>query len=148
MHIHNNMCTYNRCNHYGVLSIGPKPLAEPPFRVPPGERSAPGLHIYIYICMYIYIYIYMCIHIYIYIYIYTHMFRLFGPRPWKILRHYLWKIGFLSNPDPGENLVSGNLVMETGCVLHLHARQRVSEPRQLRADDYICIHTDFRWGIC
>ena len=22
--------------------------------------------------------------------------------------------GFLSNPDPGENLVSGNLVMETG----------------------------------
>ena len=23
--------------------------------------------------------------------------------------------GFLSNPDPGENLVSGNLVMETGC---------------------------------
>ena len=23
---------------------------------------------------------------------------------------------FLSNPDPGENLVSGNLVMETGCV--------------------------------
>ena len=24
--------------------------------------------------------------------------------------------GFLSNPDPGENLVSGNLVMETGCM--------------------------------
>ena len=23
---------------------------------------------------------------------------------------------FLSNPDPGENLVSGNLVMETGCM--------------------------------
>ena len=23
--------------------------------------------------------------------------------------------GFLSNPAPGENLVSGNLVMETGC---------------------------------
>ena len=24
--------------------------------------------------------------------------------------------GFLSNPAPGENLVSGNLVMETGCI--------------------------------
>ena len=24
---------------------------------------------------------------------------------------------FLSNPDPGENLLSGNLVMETGCRL-------------------------------
>ena len=23
---------------------------------------------------------------------------------------------FLSNPDPGANLVSGNLVMETGCM--------------------------------
>ena len=27
------------------------------------------------------------------------------------------KNGFLSNPDPGENLVSGNLVMETGCIV-------------------------------
>ena len=25
--------------------------------------------------------------------------------------------GFLSNPAPGKNLVSGNLVMETGCTL-------------------------------
>ena len=41
--------------------------------------------------------------------------RLFGPSPWKILRHYLWTNGFLSNPAPGENLLSGNLVMETGC---------------------------------
>ena len=31
------------------------------------------------------------------------------------LSRYLWKKRFLSNPDPGENLVSGNLVMETGC---------------------------------
>ena len=31
------------------------------------------------------------------------------------LSRYLWTKGFLSNPDPGENLVSGNLVMETGC---------------------------------
>ena len=41
--------------------------------------------------------------------------RLFGPSPWKILSHYLWTNGLLSNPAPGENLVSGNLVMETGC---------------------------------
>ena len=26
------------------------------------------------------------------------------------------KHGFLSNPAPGENLLSGNLVMETGCI--------------------------------
>ena len=43
-------------------------------------------------------------------------FRLFGPRPWKILRHYLWTNGFLSNPAPNENLVSGNLVMEIRCM--------------------------------
>ena len=42
--------------------------------------------------------------------------RLFGPRPWKILATTYDKKGFLSNPDPGENLVSGNLVMETGCT--------------------------------
>ena len=33
------------------------------------------------------------------------------------LSHYLWTNGFLSNPDPGENLVMENLVMETGCML-------------------------------
>ena len=43
--------------------------------------------------------------------------RLFGPSPWKILRHYLWTNGLLSNPAPGEDLLSGNLVMETGCKL-------------------------------
>ena len=43
--------------------------------------------------------------------------RLFGPRPWKILRHYIWTNGFLSNPAPGENLLSGNIVMETGCTV-------------------------------
>ena len=31
------------------------------------------------------------------------------------LSRYLWTNGFLSNPAPGENLLSGNLVMETGC---------------------------------
>ena len=98
-------------------------------------------HIYIYICFYIYIYIY--------IYIYVEIVRadrtartegprtggagtaqdytrspledphLFGPSPWKILRHYLCTNGFLSNPAPGENILSGNLVMETGCKAHL-----------------------------
>ena len=42
-------------------------------------------------------------------------FRLFGPSPWKILATAYETNGFLSNPAPGENLVSGNLVMETGC---------------------------------
>ena len=41
--------------------------------------------------------------------------RLFGPRPWKILAATYEKQRFLSNPDPDENLVRGNLVMETGC---------------------------------
>ena len=41
--------------------------------------------------------------------------RLFGPSPWKILATTYEQKGFLSNPAPGENLVSGNLVMETGC---------------------------------
>ena len=39
--------------------------------------------------------------------------RLFGPRPWKVLAATYETNGFLSNPDPGENLLSGNLVMET-----------------------------------
>ena len=46
-------------------------------------------------------------------------FRIFGPRPWKILATTYERNGFLSNPDPGENLVSGNLVMETGCISYV-----------------------------
>ena len=42
--------------------------------------------------------------------------RLFGPSPWKVLRHYLWTNGFLSYPAPAENPLSGNFVMETGCT--------------------------------
>ena len=42
--------------------------------------------------------------------------RLFGPSPWKILALIVYTNGFLSNPAPGENLESGNLVMETGCT--------------------------------
>ena len=45
--------------------------------------------------------------------------RLFGPSPWKILATSCetWNKWFLSNPAPGENLLSGNIVMETGCIL-------------------------------
>ena len=89
-----------------------------------------------YVCTYVYIYIY----IYIYIHIYTHLyiricgrhglllvlhpvsvrrFPSFRTQPLENLSHYLWKNGFLSNPAPGENLVSGNLVMETGCTKHI-----------------------------
>ena len=42
--------------------------------------------------------------------------RLFGPSPWKILAATNEKT-YLSNPAPGENLESGNLVMETGCTI-------------------------------
>ena len=42
--------------------------------------------------------------------------RLFGPGPWKILATTCETNGFLSSPAPGENLLSGNLVMETGCT--------------------------------
>ena len=42
--------------------------------------------------------------------------RLFGPGPWKILATTYDKQRFLSNPAPGENLLSGNLVKETGCI--------------------------------
>ena len=35
--------------------------------------------------------------------------RLFGPSPWKISALIVSKNGFLSNPAPGENLLSGNL---------------------------------------
>ena len=42
--------------------------------------------------------------------------RLFGPSPWKILATTYEQKGLLSNPAPGENIPSGNLVMETGCT--------------------------------
>ena len=43
-------------------------------------------------------------------------FPSFRTQPLESLSHYLWtKNRFLSNPAPGENLLSGNLVMETGC---------------------------------
>ena len=41
-------------------------------------------------------------------------FPSFRTQPLENLSHHLWTNGFLSNPAPGENLESGNLVMETG----------------------------------
>ena len=38
------------------------------------------------------------------------------------------KNGFLSNPAPGENLESGNLVMETGCIVLRHLTSRPDAP--------------------
>ena len=38
------------------------------------------------------------------------------------LSRYLWTKKILSNPDPGENLVSGNLVVETGCTHQLYSQ--------------------------
>ena len=46
-------------------------------------------------------------------------FRLFEPRPWKILATTYEQKRFLSNPDPGESLVSGNLVMEISIYVHM-----------------------------
>ena len=51
-------------------------------------------------------------------------FPSFRTQPLENLSHYLRKKTFLSNPAPGENLLSGNLVMETGCMgIRLRFRQ-------------------------
>ena len=42
--------------------------------------------------------------------------RRLPPSPWKILATTYEQKRFLSNQAPGENLLSGNLVMETGCI--------------------------------
>ena len=39
---------------------------------------------------------------------------IFGPRPWKFLALIVQNNGFLSNPDPGENLVSGSVFVLGG----------------------------------
>ena len=96
------------------------------------------VYIYIYTCMYAYIYIYIYTHMYTHwkhggeikallkrsffltkpLILGLHpvsitIFPSFRTQTLDNLSHYLWKNRFLSNPDPGENLVSGNLVMET-----------------------------------
>ena len=47
------------------------------------------------------------------------------------LSRYIWKNRFLSNPDPGENLVSGNLVMETWCILRSKLGQHSTPPGEV-----------------
>ena len=42
-------------------------------------------------------------------------FPSFRTQPLENLSHCLWQKRSMSNPAPGENLVSGNLVMKTGC---------------------------------
>ena len=90
---------------------------------------------YVCVCMYVYVYTYIYIYIYIYN-VHTHItysivvsrctvqrirpvsvrkFPSFRTQPLENLSQYLWKRRYLSNPAPGENLLSGNLVMETGC---------------------------------
>ena len=54
---------------------------------------------------------------------------------------------FLSNPDPGENLVSGNLVMETGCSArqgsHLSVLSQISNCQGLgRKNKHEILKTD------
>ena len=46
--------------------------------------------------------------------------HLFGPSPWRKILAATNEKKYLSNPAPGENLLSGNLVMETGCILIVH----------------------------
>ena len=127
------------------------------------------IYIYIYQPMYIYIYIYTYtlestfVYTNIYTYVHIHIgvytrspsqeFRLFGPRPWKILATTYENNRFLSNPDPGDNLVSGNLVMETGCTrppapelasirrAHPNSRSIYKQPRIQTSKIYI------QWGI-
>ena len=58
--------------------------------------------------------------------------------PLENLSHYLWTNGFLSNPAPGENLVSGNLVMETECMPSFSS---LSPPPSLRAGCFGLVRT-------
>ena len=104
-----------------------------------------SIHIYIYIyihtCIYIYIYTHAHTHTHTHrwastsnpgsasgsawSHVYARMihpvsvtrFLSFRTQTLENLSHYLWTNGFLSYPDPGENLVRGNLVMETRCML-------------------------------
>ena len=52
--------------------------------------------------------------------------RLFGPGPWKVLAATNEQ-KYPSNPAPGENIVSGNLVLETGCTCRTVAPSRASQ---------------------
>ena len=79
---------------------------------------------YTYTYTYIHIHAYTCAYIYIYN-LYVSLFAcytrspledslLFGPSPWKILAATNEQ-DMSEQPSPWRNLLSGNLVMETGC---------------------------------
>ena len=110
---------------YAPVRLLSPPCASRPLRVLPLS-----LYIYIYIYTYIYIYIYTHTPNYIfqthnYLLLWTspsglppvsvRRFPSFWTQPLENLSIDSVTNGFLSNPAPGENLVSGNLVMETGC---------------------------------
>ena len=63
--------------------------------------------------------------------------RLFGPSLW------LWTNGFRSNPASGENLLSGNLVMETGCRGIRRQGSFVRSPKFLCFNTVPCRHMPF-----
>ena len=56
-------------------------------------------------------------------------FPSFRTQPLENLSHYLCTKGFLSNPAPGDNLLSGNLVMETGCMCAWRRPASARRPR-------------------
>ena len=99
---------------------------------PVHNRPAVCMYVCIYIYIYIYIhtwynnmsYLYMMLcyivryscHSYIWLYLYTYIHPVSITRfPSFRTQPLAMKKRFLSNPAPGENLVNGNLVMETGC---------------------------------
>ena len=47
-------------------------------------------------------------------------FPSFRTQPLENLSRHQRKKTYLSNPAPGENILSGNLVMETGCSILYH----------------------------
>ena len=116
IYIYTHIHTYTHIKGAAML-YGRQMLAQPMSVM--RLRPRPNIYIYIYrYNIYIYIYIYICAHIYIYTYIYIYIYRFpsFRTQTLESLSHYLWTNGLLSNPGPGENLVRGNLVMETGCM--------------------------------
>ena len=78
---------------------------------------------YIYVCKFMYVNwltnnSYTCLKMALRVHpVSVRRFPSFRTQPLENLSHYLWRNGFLSNPAPGENLLSGNLVMETGCII-------------------------------
>ena len=79
------------------------------------------MYIYIYIRIYVYRYMYMCIYIYIYILtlslhpVSVRRFPSFRTQPLEKPQQLPMNKTTSEQPSP-ENILSGNLVMETGCT--------------------------------